>query len=76
MPAVAAIMGGDSHAASQGKHGSGYHQALRNVTPADVYYGRRQTILARRNRLKQHLIEERSRFNQRTASSEGKLPPA
>jgi len=36
---------------------------LRNVTPADVYYARRETILARRNRLKQHLIEERSRFN-------------
>jgi hypothetical protein len=49
---------------------------LRNVTPADVYYGWRETILARRNGLKQHLIEERSRFNQRTASSEGKLPPA
>jgi hypothetical protein len=47
-----------------------YHEALANVTPADVYYARRETIFARRKDVKQCTIEERRRFNQRTASSE------
>jgi len=29
-----------------------YHESLENLTPADVYYGRGQTILNRRERIK------------------------
>ena len=29
-----------------------YHESLDNLTPADVYYGRGQTILNRRERIK------------------------
>jgi len=51
-----------------------YHEALGNVTPADVYYGRREAILARRKEVKRRTIEERRRFNQWTASSEDDPP--
>jgi len=34
-----------------------------NVTPADVYYGRREEILRRRTEQKQRTIEQRLRYN-------------
>lgn len=36
-----------------------YHESLKNVTPADVYFGRAQAILNRRERIKSKTIEHR-----------------
>ncbi len=36
-----------------------YHESLKNLTPADVYTGRGQTILLKRERIKQKTIEHR-----------------
>lgn len=36
-----------------------YHESLENLTPADVYFGRGQTILEERNRIKRQTIANR-----------------
>jgi len=36
-----------------------YHESLKNLTPADVYFGRGKSILNRRERIKQQTIEHR-----------------
>ena len=36
-----------------------YHESLKNVTPADVYFGRAQSTLNRRERIKEKTIEHR-----------------
>jgi putative transposase len=36
-----------------------YHESLKNVTPADVYFGRAQSIINRRERIKKKTIEHR-----------------
>jgi len=36
-----------------------YHESLQNLTPADVYFGRGQTILMERERIKQNTIKQR-----------------
>jgi len=39
-----------------------YHESLNNLTPEDVYTGRRQTVLNRRMKIKQRTIAERRRL--------------
>ena len=36
-----------------------YHESLNNVTPADVYFGRAETILRQREKIKKLTIQKR-----------------
>ncbi len=45
-----------------------YHESLDNLTPADVYFGRGQTILLPRERIKRKTIEQR-RLQHRKAAA-------
>ena len=36
-----------------------YHESFKNLTPADVYFGRGQTILLERERIKRNTFEQR-----------------
>ena len=36
-----------------------YHESLKNLTPADVYFGRGQTILLERERIKRNTLKQR-----------------
>jgi putative transposase len=52
-----------------------YHEALNNVTPADVYYGRDLKILKRREQIKQKTMLLRRKQNRslRLAEKAGKV---
>jgi len=41
-----------------------YHESLYNVAPADVYYGWKDDMLARRKEVKQRTLQARREHNQ------------
>jgi len=45
-----------------------YYESLKNLTPADVYFGRGQSILASRERIKKRTIAKRRLHYQRYAA--------
>jgi hypothetical protein len=45
-----------------------YHEAIANLTPADVYFGRGNTILLERERIKRQTIQRR-RLNHRAIAA-------
>src|SRR5215471_13528956 len=46
-----------------------YHESLDNLTPADVYFGRGQVILERRQKIKRKTIEQRRRLHQQAIAA-------
>ena len=50
-----------------------YHEGIGNVTPDDVYYGRRESILKDREVLKKKTLLERRRFNVKMIKTEAKV---
>ena len=45
-----------------------YHESLQNLTPADVYFGRGNSILERRRQLKDKTIKQRRLHNMKQAA--------
>ena len=45
-----------------------YHESLKNLTPAEVYFGRGQSTLLRRERIKQKTIQKRRLHHQKYAA--------
>jgi transposase InsO family protein len=45
-----------------------YHESLKNLTPADVYFGRGQTILLKRERIKRKTFEQRRLHHRKSAA--------
>ena len=45
-----------------------YHESLSNLTPADVYFGRGQTILLDRARIKRNTIQQRRLMHHQKAA--------
>ena len=45
-----------------------YHESLNNLTPADVYFGRGQTILLQRERIKRKTIKQRRLQHRKSAA--------
>ena len=45
-----------------------YHESLKNLTPADVYFGRGQSILVKRERIKRRTIAKRRLQYQRSVA--------
>ena len=45
-----------------------YHESIYNLTPADVYFGRDQTILRQRRKIKDQTMKQRRLINQQRAA--------
>jgi len=45
-----------------------YHESLKNLTPADVYFGRGQTILLQREKIKQQTIQNQRLLHSKKAA--------
>ena len=45
-----------------------YHESLNNVTPADAYFGRAETIIKQRERIKRKTIEQRRLHHRKLAA--------
>ncbi len=45
-----------------------YHESLGNLTPADVYFGRAETILSERRKIKERTLKQRRLINQQQAA--------
>jgi transposase InsO family protein len=45
-----------------------YHESLNNLTPADVYFGRGQTILLERERIKRDTVNKRRLLHREVAA--------
>jgi len=45
-----------------------YHESLNNLTPADVYFGRGQSMLSKREKIKKRTIAKRRLHHQRQAA--------
>ena len=46
-----------------------YHEALQNVTPADVYFGRHHEILSARDKIKRETLKRRKQQNLKTVAA-------
>lgn len=53
-----------------------YHEALGNVTPANVYFGTAEALLARRKALRSQTMEERRRRHRAQKEAQETLPSA
>lgn len=51
-----------------------YHKTLGNVTPNDMYYGQRESILARRAKLKEETLSRRWVINHQPQGPDGTKP--
>src|SRR5271169_5099242 len=50
-----------------------YHESIDNLTPADVYFGRGQTILLERERIKRKTIKNRRLLHNKQAANPSKM---